>query len=141
MGEGIRHYSDQAARIWLFSAIVWLTIVDLDGLIMANELVTPNLFGGIPWLLFSRIRPIHVNGVIFAWLSMMYFGAIFYILPRLTGLPKMWSERLGIWCAWAWNVMFAIGAIMLAASSRSMSRSGGLSRRPCGWQPTISSGM
>ncbi len=115
MGEGIRHYSDQAARIWLFSSIFWLTFVDLVGLTMATELVTPNLFGGIPWLLFSRIRPIHVNGVIFAWLSMMYFGGIFYILPRLLGLPKLWSERLGVWCAWAWNVMFALGTISLAA--------------------------
>src|SRR5512142_2469100 len=94
MGEGILHYSDQAARIWIFSSIFWLTFVDLVGLTMATELVTPNIFGGIPYLLFSRIRPIHVNGVIFAWLSMMYFGAIFYILPRLLGVPKMWSERL-----------------------------------------------
>ncbi len=114
MGEGILHYSDQAARIWLFSSIFWLTFVDLVGLTMATELVTPNLFAGIPYLLFSRIRPIHVNGVIFAWLSMMYFGGIFYCLPRLLGIPKLWSERLGVWCAWAWNVMFAAATITLA---------------------------
>lgn len=115
MGEGVYHYSDQAARIWLFSSIFWLTFVDLVGLIMATELVTPNLFGGVPWLLFSRIRPIHVNGVIFAWLSMMYFGGMFYILPRLLGLPKIWSERLGVWCAWAFNIMFAAAVITLAS--------------------------
>lgn len=115
VGEDIFGYEDRAARIWIFSSIFWLTFVDLVGLTIATELVTPNLFGGIPWLLFSRIRPIHVNGVIFAWLSTMYFGGIFYILPRLLGLPRMWSERLGYWCAWAWNVMFALGAISLSA--------------------------
>lgn len=114
VGEDVWNYEDRASRIWLFSAIFWLTFVDLVGLVMATELVTPDLFGGIPWLLFSRIRPIHVNGVIFAWLSSMYFGGIFYALPRLLGLPRMWSEKLGYWTAWAWNGMFALGAISLA---------------------------
>jgi cbb3-type cytochrome c oxidase subunit I len=114
-GESVLQYEDRAARIWLFSSIFWLTFVDLVGLTMATELVTPNLFGGIPWLLFSRIRPIHVNGVIFAWLSSMYFGGIFYILPRLSGRSKIWSESLGYWSAWAWNIMFALATVSLAA--------------------------
>ena len=37
-----------------------------------------------------------MNGVILAWLTMMYFGALFYMLPRLSGTRGMWSERLGI---------------------------------------------
>lgn len=113
-GESVLTYDDRAAKIWLFSSIFWLTFVDLVGLTMATELVTPNLFGGVPWLVFSRIRPIHVNGVIFAWLSSMYFGGIFYILPRLTGRSRMWSENLAIWTAWLWNIMFASAVITLA---------------------------
>jgi cbb3-type cytochrome c oxidase subunit I len=114
VGEPVRTYEDRAAKIWIFSSIFWLTFVDLVGLTMATELVTPNLFGGVPWLLFSRIRPIHVNGVIFAWLSSMYFGGIFYILPRLLGVRRLWGEQFAYWTAWAWNVMFAIGTITLA---------------------------
>ncbi|MCB8981438.1 MAG: cbb3-type cytochrome c oxidase subunit I, partial [Ardenticatenaceae bacterium] len=86
VGLAVQEHTDEAAKIWLYSSIVWLTIVDLFGLILALELISPNLFAGIPWLLFSRIRPLHVNGVIFAWLSMMYWGALFYMIPRLTGL-------------------------------------------------------
>ena len=41
--------------------------------------------------------------MILAWLTMMYFGALFYMLPRLCGTRGMWSERLGVVCAWAWN--------------------------------------
>lgn len=115
VAEAVADREDRAARIWLFSAIFWLAVVDLVGLIMATELVSPELFGGIPYLLFSRLRPIHVNGVIFAWLSTMYFGGIFYVLPRLTGLPAMWSERLGVATAWAWNVMFAAAVVTLSA--------------------------
>src|SRR4051812_12778106 len=102
-----------AARHWLLSSIVWLTVVDLFGLVLATEFVSPEAFGGISWLQFSRIRPSHVNGVILAWLTMMYFGALFYMLPRLVGTRRMWSERLGIICCWAWNVMYLLGVIGL----------------------------
>lgn len=90
-----------------------MTFVDIVGLIMAFEFITPNLFGGIPWLLFSRLRLIHVNGVIFAWLSSMYFGGVFYALPRLLGLPRLVGERMAYWAAWAWNAMFVAGVVTL----------------------------
>ena len=103
---GALGFSDLAAKHWLLSSIIWLTVVDLFGLVLATEFVTPEAFGGISWLSFSRIRPSHVNGVILAWLTMMYFGALFYMLPRLVGTRGMWSERLGVICAWAWNLMY-----------------------------------
>ncbi len=114
VGEAVQEHSDRAALLWLYSSIIWLTIVDLFGLILALELISPNIFGGIPWLVFSRIRPLHVNGVIFAWLSMMYWGALFYMIPRLTGLRTVWSERLAIWTAWGWNLWFLLGIISIA---------------------------
>ena len=78
-------FPDGAAKHWILSSVFWLTVVDLFGLVLATEFISPEAFGGISWLAFSRIRPAHVNGVIFAWLSMMYWGALFYMLPRLTG--------------------------------------------------------
>src|SRR5262245_19456934 len=93
VGRSMRGYTDRAVLLWLYSAVIWLTVVDLFGLILAITLINPNLDGGIPQLLFSRVRPLHVNGVIFPWLSMMYWGMIFYALPRLLGLKGMWSDR------------------------------------------------
>lgn len=113
VGEAVQEHSDQATLVWLYSSIVWLTVVDLFGLILALELISPNLFGGIPWLLFSRIRPLHVNGVIFAWLSMMYWGSLFYMVPRLCGLRTIWSERLAIWTGWGWNLWFVLGIVTI----------------------------
>src|SRR2546427_12440962 len=106
-------FPDGAAKHWILSSIIWLTVVDLFGLVLATEFVSPEAFGGISWLQFSRIRPSHVNGVILAWLTMMYWGALFYMLPRLVGTRGMWSERLGIVCAWAWNLMYLLGVIGL----------------------------
>src|SRR2546423_8432714 len=109
-----RHpFPDGAAKHWIISSIMRVTVVDLLGLVLATEFVTPEAFGGISWLSFSRIRPSHVNGVILAWLTMMYFGALFYMLPRLIGTRSMWSERLGVICAWLWNLMFLLGVIAL----------------------------
>lgn len=113
VGEAIQEHADQAALLWLFSSIFWLTVVDLFGLILAIELISPNLTEGISWLLFSRVRPLHVNGVIFPWLSMMYWGAVFYMLPRLTGNRSMWSERLAIWTGWGFNLWFLLGIISI----------------------------
>ncbi|MEZ4705595.1 MAG: cbb3-type cytochrome c oxidase subunit I [Caldilineaceae bacterium] len=115
VGQAIQEYDDSATRLWLYSSIVWLTVVDLFGLILALELISPNLFEGVPWLVFSRVRPLHVNGVIFPWLSMMYWGALFYMIPRLTGCRQMWSERLAIWTGWAFNIWYLLGIITIMA--------------------------
>ena len=50
-------FPDGAARHWILSSIIWLTVVDLFGLVLATEFVTPEAFGGISWLSFSRVRP------------------------------------------------------------------------------------
>ena len=42
VGEAVQEHEDLASRTWLFSAIVWLTIVDTFGLILALELISPN---------------------------------------------------------------------------------------------------
>jgi cbb3-type cytochrome c oxidase subunit I len=114
VGQAVQAHTDQATKVWLYSSVVWLTIVDLFGLILALELISPNLFAGVPWLLFSRVRPLHVNGVIFAWLSMMYWGALFYMIPRLTGKTSMWSEKLAVWTAAGWNLWFLLGILSIA---------------------------
>src|SRR5438552_114111 len=106
-------FPDAAAKHWILSSIIWLTVVDLFGLVLATEFVTPEAFSHFSWLSFSRVRPSHVSGVILAWLTMMYFGALFYMLPRLVGHRGMWSERLGVICAWAWNLMYRLGIIGL----------------------------
>jgi cytochrome c oxidase cbb3-type subunit 1 len=96
VGLAIQEHTGRATWIWLYSAIVWLTIVDLFGLILTLEHIGPNLFANIPWLLFSRIRPVPVNGMIFAWLSMMYWGALFYMVPSITGRRQLWNEQLAV---------------------------------------------
>ncbi len=47
------------------------------------------------WLTYGRLRPLHVNGMLFGWLLAADMGLTFYIVPRLCGV-KLWSEKLGV---------------------------------------------
>ncbi len=109
-----------ASRNFLYSAILWLTIADFVGLIAATEMISPDFLAGIPWFVFGRMRQMHVNGVLFLWLSMAQVGAFFYIVPRLCGV-KLWSETLGNMTMILWNVM-GIGAYLTLSNGLTQGR-------------------
>ncbi len=111
--EGAFAKGDRAVMWWLGTSIFWLTVVDLFGLIIATQLIAPETFNGISFLTFPRIRMLHVNGVIFAWLSSMYWGAAFYMLPRLLG-RGLYSPRLAKVSAVLWNIMFVAAIVTIA---------------------------
>lgn len=113
-GEG------SASRNFLYSAIAWLTIADFVGLIAATEMISPDFLAGIPWFVFGRLRQMHVNGVLFLWLSMAQIGVFFYIVPRLCGV-KLWSETLGNVAMILWNVM-GIAAYLTLANGLTQAR-------------------
>ena len=108
-GEIVYEHEDRAARVWLASSVFWFVVVTTFGLIIATELVAPETFAGHSWLVFSRVRPVHVQGVVYAWLTMMYWGAITYFTPRLLGTRSLWNEKLGVYLAYIYNVVIAAG--------------------------------
>lgn len=110
---------DSASVTFMLSAAGWLVIGVLFGLVLALEFVFPDLFKGVPWLVFGRLRQAHVNTVLFAWLSGGMMGLWLYIVPRLTG-RKLWSEKLGNFSAIAWNFSLLVGIVgILAAYTQS----------------------
>ena len=106
---------NSASANFMLSAALWLVIGVLMGLTLALQFVFPDLFRGIPWLVFSRLRQAHTNTVMFAWLSGAMMGVWLYIVPRLTG-RQLWSETLGNICVILWNMALVagIGGILLA---------------------------
>lgn len=103
-----REYS--ASRNFILSAAVWLILGVLMGLTLALQFVFPDLFRGVSWLVFGRLRQAHVNTVMFAWLSGGMMGLWLYIVPHLTG-RKLWSELLGNVCVILWNLALLIGIV------------------------------
>jgi cbb3-type cytochrome c oxidase subunit I len=106
-----------ASRRFFYSAIFWLIVPGLFGLLLATALYTPAIFDALPpsikpYLSFGRLRPAHVNLMIFGWLSQAYAGAILYIVPRLTR-TRLYSARLAHFNWWLWNALMVGAAITL----------------------------
>jgi cbb3-type cytochrome c oxidase subunit I len=111
---------NSASTNFILSASAWLILGVLMGLILALQFVLPDLFRGIPPLVFGRLRQEHTNTVMFAFLSGGMMGLWLYIVPRLTG-RRLWSERLGNICMILWNLALFVGILGLA-TGRTQSR-------------------
>ncbi|WP_022662628.1 cbb3-type cytochrome c oxidase subunit I [Paucidesulfovibrio longus] len=99
---------NSASLNFMLSASLWVVLGTLMGLVLALEFVFPDMFQGVPWLVFGRLRQAHTNTVMFAWLSMGMMGAWYYIVPKLTG-RRIWSEKLGNVCMLLWNAAMLLG--------------------------------
>ena len=106
---------NSASAYFMLSAAIWLVIGVSMGLVLALQFVFPDLFRGVSWLVFSRLRQAHTNTVMFAWLSGGMMGLWLYIVPRLTG-RKLWSEPLGNLSMILWNVALAVGIVAILAA-------------------------
>lgn len=110
---------DSASVNFMLTAALWLVVGVLMGLTLALQFVFPDLFRGVPWLVFSRLRQAHTNTVMFAFLSGGMMGLWLYIVPRLTG-RRLWSEGLGNVTMLLWNAALAVGiAGLLTAHTQS----------------------
>ncbi len=106
---------NSASMTFMLSAAIWLVFGVTMGLILATQFVFPELFRGVPWLVFSRLRQAHTNTVMFAWLSPGMIGIWLYIVPRLTG-RRLWSEFLGNIAAILWSLALVVGVVLILAA-------------------------
>lgn len=100
---------------WMLSGAFWIVFGVLMGSVLTLEFVFPDLFAGVPVLVFSRLRQAHTNTVMFAFLSTGMIGLWYYIVPRLTA-RKLWSELLGNIAMVLWNVAVLIGVVAILLS-------------------------
>ncbi len=103
---------DSAALHGLMSGGGWFLISVLYGLVMSDELTTPEIFAGIPALVFSRLRPAHVNMALFGFLSTAFFGAWYFIVPRLCKTPLR-SNRAANLLLIFWNLAVVAGTVAI----------------------------
>jgi cytochrome c oxidase cbb3-type subunit I len=106
---GVVH-DDTTAKWFLISSIVYFFIVGIIAIMIAAKFVWPDMLGTVAALSYGRLRPLHVNGMLFGWLLAADMGLAFYLVPRLCGV-KLWSEKLGVATAALWNVI-VLGAVV-----------------------------
>lgn len=106
---------NSASVNFMVTAATWIILGALMGVVLTLEFVFPDLFRGIGFLTFPRVRQAHVNTMLFAWLSGGMMGLWLYIVPRLAG-RKLWSEALGNVTMVLWNLAVAAGVVLLLAA-------------------------
>jgi cytochrome c oxidase cbb3-type subunit I/II len=99
-------------KAWLWWALIWLTFFPIVGVLVSIKFHHPGFLDGIPWLTFGRLRPVHVNGVIFGSFSTVFLGLLFYIVPRLCGV-RLYKEEWGWGLLYAWNAFLVLGTVSL----------------------------
>ncbi len=109
-GAAVVH-EDTTAKWFLISSIAYFFIVGIIAVTIAAKFVWPQLLGTVQYLTYGRLRPLHVNGMLFGWLLAADMGLAFYLIPRLCGV-KLWSEKLGVATAALWNVI-VLGAVVM----------------------------
>jgi cytochrome c oxidase cbb3-type subunit 1 len=107
-------HEDTTVKWFLLSAVTYFAIVGIIALIIAAKFVWPSFLGTISFLTYGRLRPLHVNGMLFGWLLAADMGLTYYIVPRLCGV-KLWSEKLGVATAVLWNIIILSAVVTLPA--------------------------
>ena len=72
---------------WVKAGLIWGFITPLIGFLLSMDFNFPDWLQGISWLSFGRLRPFHTNGVVLGAFTTMAFASIYYMVPKLTGVP------------------------------------------------------
>ena len=105
-------YNDKVVRQFAIMTVAWGVVGMLVGVILAAQLMWPALNFDIPWLTYSRLRPLHTNAVIFAFGGSALFAASYYVVQR-TSHVRLISDKLAAFTFWGWQVVIVLAAITL----------------------------
>jgi cytochrome c oxidase cbb3-type subunit 1 len=105
-------YNDRAVRQFVVMTIVWGIVGMLVGVLIAAQLWQPVLNFDIPWLTYSRLRPLHTNAVIFAFGGSALIGTSLYVVQR-TCHVTLFAPRLASFVFWGWQAVIVSAAITL----------------------------
>ena len=108
------------AKGFCLTSAFWMTVATFAGLLGATELISPDTTENIGWLVFGRVRPIHVNMVLFGFVTPGLLAAAFYYMPRILR-TELFSEMLGVVTVVLWNLTL-LAAVTTLASGYSQGR-------------------
>jgi cytochrome c oxidase cbb3-type subunit 1 len=105
-------YNYKIVRQFSIMTVVWGVVGMLVGVIIAAQLMYPDLTYGISWLSYGRLRPLHTNAVIFAFGGSALFATSYYVVQR-TSHARLFAERLAVFTFWGWQAVIVLAAITL----------------------------
>ncbi len=106
------YYDNQTVRLFIIASVAFGIIGMTVGLLVALQFVFPELNFGLQYTTFGRIRPLHTNAVIFAFVGNGIFAGVYYSLQRLCK-ARMFSDLLSKIHFWGWQAIILSAAITL----------------------------
>jgi cytochrome c oxidase cbb3-type subunit 1 len=105
-------YNIRVVKQFAIMTIVWGVVGMLVGVILAAEMIWPDLNMGIPWLHFGRLRPLHTNAVIFAFGGCALFSSSYYVVQK-TCQARLILPGLAAFTFWGWQLVIVAAVITL----------------------------
>ncbi len=106
------YYNDKVVRQFTFATIFWGIVGMLVGVVIAAQLWIPGLNFDVPWLTYSRLRPLHTNAVIFAFGGSALIGTSLYVVQRTCSV-RLISDKLAALVFWGWQTVIVLAVITL----------------------------
>ena len=103
-------YNYKVVRQFTVMSVVWGVVGMLVGVIIAAQLVWPEL--NIGFLHFGRLRPLHTNAVIFAFGGCALMGTSYYVVQR-TSHVRLFCDKLAAFTFWGWQLVIVLAAVTL----------------------------
>ena len=103
-------YQNHTAKAFSLTSMCWFAIATTFGLIGAGYLMAPDFLANIEYIHFGRIRPMHINAVLFGFVTPGLLAVVFYAVPRLLR-TELYSQTLGVINAIFWNLTVFAGMV------------------------------
>ena len=100
-------YNYKVVRQFAVMTVIWGVIGMALGVLIASQLVWPELNFGLPWTSFGRLRPLHTNAVIFAFGGCALMATSFYVVQR-TNQTRLFSDTLASFVFWGWQAVIVL---------------------------------
>ena len=105
-------YDNKIVKMFAYATMLWSVVGMLAGMLAAVQMYLPEANLNLPYTTFGRVRPIHTNAIIFAFVGNGIFMGVYYSLQRLLK-ARMFSDFLSKLHFWGWQLIIVLAAITL----------------------------
>jgi len=107
------YYDNKIVKYFILATIIWGVVAILVGILIALQLAFPAFNFGIEYTSFGRMRPLHTNAMIFAFVGNAIFAGVYYSMQKLLK-ARMFSDVLSKINFWGWQLIIVLAAVTFA---------------------------
>ena len=105
-------YDNAIVRNFIWATVIWGAVAIIVGLLAALQLAFPVFNLGLEFTTFGRVRPVHTNAVIFAFIGNAMFAGVYHSMQRVLK-TRMFNDLLSKVNFWAWQLIIVLAAVTL----------------------------